>query len=106
MRSLVYLFIHPSGPAHGEMPDTSHIRPAMCQDRPTCGYCCSIILLPSTSSAGPCAGSHGAARRRRPMWRSAGNTLPAKLLPVSAREFAPTSGNTGGEDKATAMLLV
>lgn len=43
MRSLVYLLLHPPGPAHGEMPDKSHIRLAICPVRPTRGYCYGIL---------------------------------------------------------------
>lgn len=48
---------------------------------------------------------NGAARRRRRMWTRAGNTPSAKVLPVSASEFTPTSGNTGGQTDGDAVGL-
>lgn len=80
------------------MPDTlkSHIRLAIClQDTATKHQQCQSRVL----------AVNGAARRRRSMWRRAGTTLSAKLLPVSASEFAPTSGNTGGQNDGDAVGL-
>lgn len=85
-----------------------HIRPAMCQDRPNCVYYCTAIYTAAKHQQ--CKSKVLAVMVRHeedvPCGEVLGIPPPAKLFPVSASKFAPTSGNTGGEDKATAMLLV